>query len=68
MTKAAIEQDVNTLILFDDYVLRTHYHSVEDILGSPHLIGRSALFAIDPHSIAPHGLDAALQLAISDFR
>lgn len=68
MTKAAIEEGKNSLILFDDYVLRTHYHSVEDVLGSPQLIGRSALFAINPHSIAPHALDAALQLAISDYR
>jgi hypothetical protein len=39
--------EVQTLIFFDDYFDRPHYHSVEAHLGQPERVGRSALFSID---------------------
>lgn len=46
-------QAAQTLIFFDDYYDRPHYHSVEQHIGHPERVGRSALFAIDGKTQAP---------------
>jgi hypothetical protein len=48
--RQAILSQAQTLIFFDDYFDRPHYHSVESHLGQPERVGRSALFAIDGKS------------------
>ena len=35
-------------LLFDDYLHRTQYHEIEGFLGQPTLIGRMAVFDIEP--------------------
>lgn len=37
-------------LLFDDYANRPHYHSVEQYLGQPEILGLSAVFDIGPES------------------
>lgn len=55
-------------ILFDDYAGRAHYHQVEQILGPPQMIGRSALFRIDGAASNAPVEPAELAAAESDFR
>ena len=38
-------------LLFDDYVQRTHYHKVEELLGAPEIVGRMALFEVAPMAV-----------------
>ena len=47
---AAILRNTKCDILFDDYADRTFYHTVENFLGKPELIGRSALFKVNPNN------------------
>lgn len=35
-------------LLFDDYENRSPYHEIEDFLGQPNLIGRMAVFDVEP--------------------
>ncbi|WP_054106013.1 hypothetical protein [Novosphingobium sp. AAP83] len=54
-------------LLFDDYfdTGREHYHVVEEILGAPQRIGRSAIFSIRPVNPATQ---AHVDAAIRDYR
>ncbi len=45
-------------IFFDDYYDRPHYHSVEQHIGEPERVGRSALFAVDGATLPP--IDASI--------
>jgi len=59
-----------TTIMFDDYYIdrRNHYHSVEEFLGAPRRIGRSAIFEISrKNKIKPPSNDD-IEEAIADFR
>lgn len=67
VVKAAIEQQQNTQILFDDYELRPQYKVVENILGRPEVVGRSALFHIKPEEISLKKIQVLLNSAYSDF-
>ena len=48
-------------LMFDDYVLRTEYHSVEDYLGVPELAGRAAIFRIGSRSVPLPAIEEALR-------
>lgn len=48
VAQQASDENAATDILFDDYTGRADYHAVEQWLGAPVLIGRSALFEIRP--------------------
>lgn len=37
-------------VLFDDYAQRPAYHLVEELVGAPRMVGRMAVFQIDPVS------------------
>ena len=54
-----------TTILVDDYDMRPAYHVVEQHLGAPERIGRSALFRIDPAAVPPIA-EAIVAAAIMD--
>lgn len=51
-------------LLFDDYMLRPHYHVVEPYLGPPERIGRAALFTIGDSEIA----DEVVREYAKDYR
>lgn len=55
-------------ILFDDYAERTHYHAVEAHLGPPQMIGRAALFRLNPDVPSSPVAPTALAAAERDFR
>lgn len=38
-------------LMFDDYGLRSHYHAVEQFLGTPDMVGRAAFFRIGERPI-----------------
>jgi hypothetical protein len=38
-------------LLFDDYAPRRHYHVVEDYLGPPAMVGRMAVWDIEPRPV-----------------
>ncbi len=61
--KAGVECD----LLMDDYFNdgRDHYAAIEQFLGAPRRIGRSALFQVGPGVSVP---DSAINEAIADFR
>ena len=64
---AALSGGHTTEILFDDYTLRRHYHAVENYLGDPAIIGRSAQFIIDPATSKPIP-ERAITAAQADYR
>ncbi|MGB7408771.1 MAG: hypothetical protein WA908_09710 [Pontixanthobacter sp.] len=68
MIRAAIRESAETQILFDDYVLREQYAGVEDVLGTPELIGRAALFTIQPATLNKADIDRAYERTLSDYR
>lgn len=68
MARAAIEHEASPQILFDDYSLRPHYRGVEAIIGEPEKIGRAALFRIEPAALDLNVLDAAIDVALRDYR
>lgn len=43
--QANLEETTSTL-LFDDYINRFQYHAIEQFLGSPFMVGRSAIFDV----------------------
>lgn len=46
--QAVVDAGGRATLFFDDYAPRAHYHAVEVHLGSPRLVGLSALFEIGP--------------------
>lgn len=68
--RTCAEMNGTTTIMFDDYYIdrRNHYHSVEEFLGAPRRIGRSAIFEISrKNKIKPPSNDD-IEEAIADFR
>jgi hypothetical protein len=57
-----------TIIYVDDYVGRPHYKIMEDYLGPPVIIGRTACFALQPETIANSLSAAVIKNAHCDFR
>jgi hypothetical protein len=51
--RRAIEAKQSAILIFDDYFkpAKTHYHSVEAILGEPERAGRSAIFRLDTAAV-----------------
>ncbi len=49
-------------LLFDDYLRRKHYHTVEDYVGVPEITGRMARFEIKPQAIPPEKLLQVMRL------
>ncbi len=46
---AAFHTQKPLALLFDDYLRRTHYHAIEEVIGAPkEIIGRMARFEISP--------------------
>lgn len=45
-------------LLVDDYIDRKNYHLVETYLGTPRMVGRMAVFEVEP--LGPRALDPAL--------
>ncbi|MCT4558854.1 MAG: hypothetical protein N4A61_12460 [Pelagimonas sp.] len=43
-------------LFFDDYVNRTHYQKVQELLGPPEITGRMAHFRVVPQQIPPERL------------
>lgn len=65
--RQAFVQGKRPKIMFDDYQDRPYYHMVEEFLGSPRMIGRSALFDL---SLAPNLASITAEIvaaAHSDF-
>lgn len=48
--QAIVQAGRSAALFFDDYPNRAHYHSVEEHLGRPTIIGLSAIFEIGPNS------------------
>jgi hypothetical protein len=44
--RRAAKAGASATVLMDDYATRAHYHVVEQLLGAPHIIGRSAAFEV----------------------
>lgn len=49
-------------LLFDDYVQRDHYHVIEEFLGQPEVIGRMAIFEVNPQPVDPNRLLRIVEL------
>jgi hypothetical protein len=49
-------------LLFDDYLRRKFYHTVEDYVGQPDMTGRMARFEIKPQAIEPKMLLQVMRL------
>ena len=41
----------SSVLMFDDYELRSSYHQIEQILGAPEMCGRSAIFNIGSQKV-----------------
>ena len=42
----------SSTLIFDDYKYRSQYHVVEDLLGKPEIVGRSAIFIVGSRSVS----------------
>lgn len=62
----ALARGESTVICFDDYAGRDWYHDIEAELGVPEMVGRMAVFTVQPGQPAPS--DASLQAAMRDVR
>lgn len=62
VASSAFDAGAQSLLILDDYVERPRYHVVEDSLGRPDIVGRSALFRVGQSPIRK----AALASCIAD--
>jgi hypothetical protein len=54
--RKAAEAGASARLMFDDYADRPWYHGVEEVVGTPKLIGRAALFDLDGRKDVPQKL------------
>lgn len=48
-------------VLFDDYANRPRYHAVERFVAPQAMVGRMALFRVEPHRLEPAELGAVME-------
>lgn len=58
--RRAYKAGKSAVLMFDDYTLRPHYHSVETTLGKPKTYGRTAIFKIGIKPVLANAVEAAL--------
>ncbi|MEP2102422.1 MAG: hypothetical protein ABJP02_13040 [Parasphingorhabdus sp.] len=58
----------NCALYIDDYVGRSHYEQVEDFLGTPTIVGRTACFSIAPGSLKQDITEDVIDEVHKDFR
>lgn len=46
IARKANQAGASLTVMFDDYLERPHYHRVEEFVGQPQMIGRTALFTV----------------------
>ncbi|MEM6579601.1 MAG: hypothetical protein AAF678_14015, partial [Pseudomonadota bacterium] len=59
---AAFRSTAPVKVLIDDYVQRRKYHRVERFLGSPYMVGRMAVFHVEPRPVPPEALAEIIEM------
>lgn len=63
----AKKAEANAALYIDDYVGREHYKQVEDFLGTPLIVGRTACFSIGPGRLKQDISEDVIHNAHKDF-